>query len=369
MDDSWQLAFLLPDLTLSSAIGLDDIVIVPYEDERLKGICNSSDEAKKLVEGFTDEQGSQVFPSALIVKSDLLTKLDLGALVDFRNAVALASTLYPNPPLIAPAYSDFFDFHPTVLAQEEGLITQSPATLNYSSSDTPFEGKTSPNLPHPDFAIPFSIDHKILNAFLHFWTLRSRRKKSISFSRALFRSIEVAYQASSTPFKNQGSLHDYGISSALWVSAIEVLTYHLFARPDDRDVLKSDAVTLIGEYDWHSWKLNSKWYKIPGNWPPHKGNLIQNLCMRLYNARNAFIHGNRVTASTLRSHKHKPDAPPLPKTAPAIYRTALIQSMSHRLGSEKLRAVSESNLNGIISVGIDMSYEDLLLRVINPEEE
>ena len=46
--------------------------------------------------------------------------------------------------------------------------------------------------------------------------------------RRLFRALQVAYQASATPIKNQATIHDLGVGIALWVSALEVLVHLSF---------------------------------------------------------------------------------------------------------------------------------------------
>lgn len=371
----WELMLIMPDLQLSSAVDVEYMAIAPYEDERVQSIIADSAEAKKLLTGFSDYKGDSVEPPALILRKDApdSTK-SLEAAVALRNTLALSTVLYSTDGNFAPVYSDSFDFYPVRPASSKGFFISNPALLSHIGPDTPFTGITNPAIPSSTPLLPNSgLDVFIYHPLLHFWQQRfvSPGKDSL-FSRTLFRSLQVAYHASSSPVKNQSSIHDFGISAAHWINALEIL-----AHPhSDEGVNKWKVIRLVGSYRWQNWKLNANWYKIGDS----KGTIIQRVCHRLYSARNDFIHGNKVNAVDLRSLPYRPQAPSLPRLAPVIYRTALFQYLMNEIDEAALRTLvagetppfpadSTPNYYQLKRLIVEDNYETRLLRVIDPDHD
>ena len=195
---------------MKESIGNESIAIVPHDDPRVIEIANQSTYARALVENFEDQFGRKNYPSFLIISDEVPQHLrDIDAIVGFRNIVALATIIKGHEHSMTstfvayPLYSDYFDFYPiTITKDDDGFLTQSPSLLGYDDERKKFTGQTSPSLAGPGHVQAerpghlFDLMHKI-------WQRRYLRKKYSEWStRILFRSLEMAYQASTMPFKN-----------------------------------------------------------------------------------------------------------------------------------------------------------------------
>jgi hypothetical protein len=144
----------------------------------------------------------------------------------------------------------------------------------------------------------------------------------------VFRALEIAYLAASSPSKLAGAHNEWGISVALWVSAIEVLT---FAATNPPHASRGNAHALLGEYRWsaheHGQWRNLDRARFTMSWrrdkKPVRGNTVQHVCELMYDARNAYLHGNRVDGTLLRPWRRR-RGPALPAIAPVVFRTALV---------------------------------------------
>lgn len=322
---SWEIIFLLSNLGLREAIGNDDIAIVPNGDQRVVEIVSTSSVAKSLVENFQDQFGRAVSPVLLLIRGeapDFMREID--TLVGFRNIFALSSIIKGHEHRLTstfvacPLYSDYFDFYPiTISRNNDGFITHSPSVFGFDDKAQDFKGQTSPGLAISGIAAR-SDDH--LFALLEkVWRRRfiSRRLGEWQ-TRVLFRSLEMAYQATAMPFKNHSTMYDFGTSASLWVSAFEILSHPRKGKADLLSVLN-----LLGKYDWADKRVKKKAYKIKYRNAPYKVNLVQVLYKQLYDTRNDFLHGNPVTSRRLHPFRNK-KAPFITRFAPLIYKVALL---------------------------------------------
>jgi len=136
---------------------------------------------------------------------------------------------------------------------------------------------------------------------------------------ALFRSLEVAFQASRFPSDGFSSINDVGTRIGLWVSAFEVL-FH----PGGGSVNKHLVQVAIARTRLKDPRLRRNLYRRTWGRPPRTFSIPFPALVYddLYRARNAFMHGNPVTALDLlfrRSGKY----PPLIVLAPLLYSVAL----------------------------------------------
>lgn len=136
----------------------------------------------------------------------------------------------------------------------------------------------------------------------------------------LFRSLNVALQASSVPNTNNGSIFDYGARLIQWVSAFEIL-----AHPSiNQNVNKEHVLRVIGQFPFSSRKLgNKRFIVLKRNRIVQRGNLSQCLCHQIYKARHDFTHGNPVTTKNVFPW-YKTKRYPLNYFAPLIYKILLI---------------------------------------------
>lgn len=325
----WEIVYVLPNISLNQIFETSCIALVPFQDERVRQIETTSPESAKVLNSFLDHSKRKVEPSVLLIAKDAPVKvMSEEALVSFRNAVSMAiilkswANISPLGNVMSPLFSDFFDFYPIAIGHQ-GFVTSTPAVNALYSIDEPFMGTVSPNLPRL-LAKKHDVDDIILKATLKIWERRFVQPATDDrFSRILFRSLEMAYHATSTPVKNETSLFDYGVNLALWVSAFEIL-----AHSGKEDVSFRKVIGLLSNFQWQHEALSSKRYRImtykdkKGNIVRRNGNFAQAIYKDLFNARNSFLHGNAVNDRILyvNSDKNKLS---LPVVIPIIYRSVL----------------------------------------------
>ena len=134
----------------------------------------------------------------------------------------------------------------------------------------------------------------------------------------LFSDLEMAYQATTMPFKNHSTIYDFGSSACLWVSAFEVLSHPKTGKADLNTVLD-----LLGKYQWNDKKVKRKSYKVKYRGRELSVNIVQKLYKELYDTRNDFLHGNPVKPSRLYPFKNR-KVPPITRFAPLIYKVGLL---------------------------------------------
>lgn len=318
--------FALPDLYLRESIGNDYIAIVPHDDKRITEIINYSSCSRALVENFENQFGQKNYPSLLIINDKAPEHLrDIDAIVGFRNIVALVTIIRGHEHSLTstfvafPLYSDYFDFYPiTVAKDDDGFITQSPSILGYDDDRRNFRGQTSPGLAGPGH-VRAEPKSDLFDQLHKAWQRRFLKRRYSEWStRILFRSLEMAYQASTMPFKNHSTIYDYGASASLWVSALEILSH-----PKKGVANLQTVLDLVEKYSWLNKDLKRRSYVVKYRGIRRQVNLSQKLCKELYDTRNAFLHGNPVTEKRLRPFGRK-NVQVITKYAPLLYKIVLI---------------------------------------------
>lgn len=318
--------FLLPNLGLRDPVGNENVAIVPTDDPRAIDIASSNNLARSFIEGFEDQFRRKVYPSLLLINingPDILRDID--TIVGFRNIFALSSIIKGHEgsvklsPLLSPIYSDYFDFYPISISREnDGFITRSPAILGFDDETQLFRGQTSAGLPNPDHVYTRS-DDQLFALLEKAWERRFVRERLNEWqTRKLFRSLEMAYQATTMPFKNHSTIYDHGSSASLWVSAFEILSH-----PRTGNVGLLSVLDLLGRYSWADKTVRKKAYKVKYGGYESRVNLVQKLYKELYDTRNVFLHGNPVRTTRLRALKNKRKLS-ITSFAPLIYKVALL---------------------------------------------
>lgn len=337
----WELVYVLPNLELAPPSEeaqpfLDTASITTLDQQQLfitssvskpaKKIRSHFPAAERLLSSFSTPTGRKLNPAILVVASDTPDSLrrDREAAVAFRNAVALHYILHGRARTIAhghstgPTWSDTFDFHPTTLGLDGSIMTISPALQAFYVDPESVVAVSSPELPiegdqlHGDPFLKRTLGAEWRRRFLS-------PREDDRFGRLLFASLQAAYQASSVAVKNRGSIQEYGLQVAVWVSALEIL-----AQPARGRVGKSQVLDLLENVSWNDLATSARWYVVDqsGKQTARRGNLIQRLYALLYHARNKFIHGERIGA-TLLTPKVGGTQVILPRAASLIYRAAL----------------------------------------------
>ena len=323
----WILIFALPDLNISESIGNENIAIVPHDDSRIIKITNNSVNAKALVNNFKDQFGRERHPSFLIINDTAPMHLrNIDAIVGFRNIIAISTIIEGHEHnligtfVTLPLYSDYFDFYPiTITKDNDAFLTQSPSVLGYDRGRNKFSGQTSPSLADSRNIRAERYNH-LFDQLHKVWQRRYLKNKQSEWStRILFRSIEMAYQASAMPFKNHSTIYDYGASASLWVSAFEILSH-----PKKGNANLLTVLNLLGKYEWLHKDLRRRSYVIKYGGKRMHVNLSQKLYKELYDTRNAFLHGNPIAQNRLKPFGNK-NAEDITRFAPLLYKVALLK--------------------------------------------
>lgn len=342
MPDKWELARVLPNLRIPPAaddhwhdgstltgrrtltLRGEDVAIVPGDDPRVLAFCEEWPSARRLLDAFRTPYSKPILPAALIVRAASKMPRRLDAVAAFRNAVtacfvprARAGFLAEEDHNAGASWSDLFDFHPAEIDRQGRVAIHTAALLHAMGHPKSLSFAGSPAIDHQlDLR---RCDEKLSVLCARAWRDAFVRQRLVRQLRPIFRSLEVAYQAGAVPEKNIGSLSDFGLSVAHWVSALEVLLW-----PINGHANQVTSITYLGLVRWDDRALDARRYKW-GN-PPVRINAIQKSCHLIYRARNRFLHGEPVAQGALRirwrgKHVH------LPALAPIVFRTALL----HRL--------------------------------------
>jgi hypothetical protein len=368
VNKEWTFAYLMPHTNFTEPIEHGPIVLVPFHDKRLVELIQASKALRRLTGNFTDQFGVSLAPSAVLIRSTALDKVDFYAVASFRNAVAVCSIIDAYSFQLSggragyPLWADYFDFYPFTETKDGELMARSVASTEINQPDN-FSGQRAPHLASNN-RLSFGLDRAMLDGCLRLWDRRFIQCQQEWYSRVLFRSLEMACQASRVPAvgTRTPTIHDMGVGIALWVSAFEILTH-----PPPKQKGKANLGTVLGllaKPDWSDAKLRSKRYRIeyPKN-TVRRVNVIQKLYCELYRARNDFLHGNPVTPRKL-FPQGKAGGPTLLHCGPLIYRAALAAFVPNRFAEG-----NKTNLASQISARYETHtfqsrYEKAVIRCI-----
>jgi hypothetical protein len=169
------------------------------------------------------------------------------------------------------------------------------------------------------------VDTIIFDALVSRWKRHYLGRRPRWKDLALFHSLNMAVQAVSIPL-NPPTIFDLGRSISLWVSAFEILShprvqwatlftvYELFERLDyyDRSVGRRQYAAYVPERE--------KTKRKNAGLKPVRQPLPCWIYGKLYQARNHFLHGNRIPKRALNPRGTKNG---LFWLAPSLYRLAL----------------------------------------------
>ncbi|MFT4279537.1 MAG: hypothetical protein QM576_24590 [Rhodopseudomonas sp.] len=314
----------MPNLRVHDAVNGGRAAIASIRDPRIIELANQHSTFRSFIARFKDAFGVAVEPSILIVKKSKSKPLKLEPLASFRDLVALSVIPYQRAQMIVRRgqiprilYSNTFYLYPWMLDKNyQHLMTSTISGMGLHMASK-FYGQSSPDIFAHDLQ-QHDIDETLFKVLLQRWEHRYFKPKPSHTDIALFRSLNMATVACQTPGVVDTTMYDIGRIVALWVSAFEIL-----AHPGPGQ--KVDITTIYELFDNISYQdttLSKKIYKArtPRLRKHTKGNLPQFVYGQLYEARNAFLHGNEVSHATLRPKNSKSL---LFHLAPPLYRLAL----------------------------------------------
>jgi hypothetical protein len=340
-------------------LGTDLITVVPPTDPRVRSIREEQSVVSQILDSFrSTDTGKPYEPAVLLIRRSAPDSVRRSeeAIVAFRNAVTISVVLRGRAAdargygAMSTTWPDTFDFHPAQVSAGGRFVILSPALSSLVAKEDPLCFTESPYLPRQGRRIwPDAYLYRTLGVE---WKRRyAGNGRSGQFGQALFRSLEVAYSACAIGAKNQGSIHDYGLQVALWVSAIEILAW-----PDQRHADFDRVLDLFAKAPLHR-QLRVRRYSAKRRGKVRKVNALERAYSYLYNARNSFLHGNPVTSSTLFTRSRKAGTP-IPRLATTVYRAALTAYLSKRHDPE-IRSMEDLKARPG-ELGLRMTYDQAL---------
>ena len=231
------------------------------------------------------------------------------------HARALCIIYKNNPGRIT--YSNSFWLYPWSLARDNKHIVCSTFAIEGLHVVDDFHAQSSPELP---IAYLDNMDKCLFEALLKRWKRHFLGNRQRWKDRALFRSLNMAAQASQIPAGVGATLYDVGRQVALWVSAFEILLHPRTGKASQRTVIAHFEKmhydeTKLGRRQFIAYtdaKKNKPW--------PRRVPLPCWVYTHLYRARCAFLHGNPLNGKILQPKGMKRD---LFWIAPVLYCLAL----------------------------------------------
>lgn len=307
----------------------DVVALASAQDLRVQAICAALPNFAGLLSRFTDAFNAPLYPVVLIARDDVLPALTADALLSFRDLAAISvipysrslNAVYKTTNRIV--YANSFWLYPWMLGKDNKSLTASTPAFNGFHVVEAFHGQSSPELPVMQID---EIDASLLDALLSRWKRHYLGKRPRWKDRALFRSLNMAVQAALLPAGVGTTIFDLGRSISLWVSAFEILSHPRVSKAGLFTVYPLlEGVTCCEP------KVGCRRYAayIPeGTKKKNKKQNVKNprrslpcwIYGELYQARNHFLHGNRVSVRTLSPNGTKDG---LFWLAPSVYRLAL----------------------------------------------
>lgn len=321
---NWVPIWALPNINLETPIENEFFALVPSSDQRVQSIKRKHTEFRRLMIRFYDTFRNRINPTLILRHTDAPEHLNsVEAAASFRDLLVAStvpyawsrSIIYDNTRSRA-AYSDFFWLHPWMVSKDfKYIIGSSPAMLaTHGASE--FRGQTSPGL-SPITLTSFDFDKPLLRLLLQRWSDRYVQNQSSWSNLALFRSLNMANQASLIPAGSDVTIYEYGRNIALWVAAFEILVH----PGGNGQANQRKVYDLLEKAPWINPKNRHKRFEIfrSGKMCSRR-NLACWIYKQLYSCRNDFLHGNPVDTSKFMIPKSRRI---LNNFAPILYRHGL----------------------------------------------
>jgi len=321
--DNWEFKVLLNNLSTQDEIGNEYIKLIPSNSTVLESFINKSKYFRKFINSFCDQRGYKLKPSLIVTNIPDSTTSE--QLVDFRNILAISTiskawnhVLSGHVNLGKLLYSDYFDIYGVSLAKDpEYIIGHTPSISSLDEAVNFKGGQSSEKLAIHSDSKRF-VDEYLFNSLMSTWTEHHIQKIN-NKATTIFRSLEMAYRASSLPFGNQGSINDYGVKLSQWISAFEIL-----AHPKTDHAGLNEVQDLLVSIKFNNNNLNHKIYSYVHGKKRKRyyATSLQKTYYEMYSARNKFLHGEPVKLSDLLINNSK-DYHLLTSFAPVIFKFVL----------------------------------------------
>ena len=328
---------------LDCYVAINDLMLLGSGDKRYQDLEEQNPVLKQYLDSFKTPFGRKVNPS-IVVRDESLGKVDVPHLCAFRNAIAIAGVIssricsYIHNQATGFYCTDLFDFYPVSVSSDgTDLIAKTPFELSAWCNVKGFAGQTTPAVIYPENIQP-AFDEKLMLALLDVVEKQPHTRDEHSFKARVIRSMEITYYAMRSPFVTLGERSDFGVQMSLWVSAFEIL-----ANPHIENVRFSDVSAIIKAVAWRDRRLRVKNRAAVGAKKGKKTTLPVQIYGRLYQTRNAYMHGNALRKGEYEFHRRRKWGNLFFQT-PALYRCVLMHTLNSRGFGELLIHSQEHDL-------------------------
>lgn len=322
---TWTPASILPNLYAETPLEGDVVALAPRGDARVLAYCGLHSQFNELISRFTNAFGQELNPLVLVVRDDVASKLGrVEPLASFRDLAALSVIPYSRSLQVQSKglhriyYSDSFLFYPWMTTKDNPYIICSTPALWAVHDASQFHGQSSPEIPPLELKL-HQVDKPLFDALLLRWAGFYVQQNDSWENRALFRSLDMANQAARVPGGADAKIFDFGRSSALWVSAFEILTH-----PSSGNANLNTVYQLLDDVEYLTAAVRERKYTVQGKSQPPRS-LASWFYGELYRVRCDFLHGNPIGDSPLTPKGTEAD---LHWLAASLYRLALTGFLS-----------------------------------------
>ena len=299
---TWEPIWALPNIKLDKPVESPLFALVPASDPRVKRLKREHGNFQTFMSRFQDTRGSRIAPTLIIRRTDApesFRRLDVAAsfrdlLVASTVPLARSRAIIDGPNLHRVNYSSFFWVYPRMLDKHyEKIIAHTPATLALDDVDQ-FRGHSSPELSRTTL-FKGDLDKPLLQELLRRWMARYETANPQWADVALFRSLNMAHQASLPPAGADVVIHDEGRMAGLWTAAFEILVH----PGGDGQVNLYKVFELLQKIPWVDKTCAYRRFPIRRGKRREQKDLACWLYNHISSCRNDFLHGNPVTPENL----------------------------------------------------------------------
>jgi hypothetical protein len=298
MNAEWSPIFVLPNVPLKAAIGCELAALAPAHDPRVVALKRAYPSFKRFLDRFSDNFGEKFEPAVMLVSADAPDAIrDVVALASFRDLIAISTISLSrawelrHPRGHRIIFGEAFAIYPWMLDRHHKKVIGSTPAILGPNEVAKFKGQSSASLFR---TVLDKIDQPLLAALMDRWRRCYTAADPAWADVALFRSLNMAYNASLLPAGTETTFYDVGRVVSLWVSAFEILVH-----PGGNGQANRDKVfQLIESTPWAVAASGAAVHDTGGK-PKVKRTLASWLYQALNDCRNDFLHGNPVERTNL----------------------------------------------------------------------
>ena len=319
----WVPIWALPNIDLNEPVESEFFALVPIADRRVRKMKREHPEFRKFMMRFTDTFKNRINPTLILRREDSPEGLKTGeAAASFRDLLVASMVPYAQSKNIIydnnrnrVASSSYFWVYPWMIGRDyKDIIAYTPAMIALHEAQA-FKGQSSPDL-SPIRVNRSDFDEPLLQELLQRWMVLYNANNPVWKNIALFRSLNMANQASLFPGGADATIHDFGRIAGLWVASFEILVH---PGGDGQANLKK-VFDLLERVPWIDKKCGHRRFESGTKKKSVRRNLACWIYREFNTCRNNFLHGNPVEISDL---KIRQSGRNLISIAPTLYRLGL----------------------------------------------